>query len=1154
MLSSADVSSLFAAQQSQFAQQNAYAQQLGLMAPQAPGSFFRPPPPSFPGMVAPPPAYSYAPSGFHANVGNRVAGGVMAGLGGAASLGGAALGAASMFGRMGALAPFLDPIAGGMAGFGAAGIGGAAAGVALPLALGYGASKAIGSFVGGGQQQSALNQTLSSTFGFVNPGSRTGQGFDRGAMQGVGQIIRQIADVPEMMTSVEELTKMVPKLKAMGGMQGVHDLKEFSRRFKEQIHTIRDMSKMLGTTMEEATEAFAHAKAVGMRTPQQQLQNTLAVQFGAAQTGMSTDQFRGMQMAGANMATGMGIRRSVGTKAVTNMSQMLQAGIDKGAISQESLEDLTGQTGAEAVGGASQMMVSRMTQFAQGTSAGRLMMFGAMKFDPKTGKYTGIDEDVARGLQSGAIGREELMARAQKLTKEQKMSAMGHIQSASVELAGQGGLSAAGSFIKGAVGARYGENAGQLLMTKYGFSETEADLTESMAGQVGLGNENQGIFAKIRAREAQIKEQTDPKAIWERAKTKMYRKSFGVLEKAGAKFYSDMQKTVEDFVDDLTGRAVVTMSESGAKRLSSAFSGGGKAELNNMLSQVGSKAAQNTMGGSLRSQGLTAAGALGGAYGGAVGAGIDLFTGGAFGATFGATKALAGAGADLGNRLGNQGGYGRGIRDTELAAWFMGGGDTSTGRSSKGQFLHDAEDMGVDVSKLSGLSPAAADAAVQARRDKFASMSGGLEGIARQVHSEARSSQEGASWEDASLEKRMDITRKAVEARETSLSRGKFFGMSDADKEYMAKTAAVRQAAKASNADVSAAITSALYGTGKMGKAAQSGSAAAMSADANTQDMATRMKTAEEGLGKVLGDADASILKAKPELASVLKEMHSNPGLHDTIMTGTPDEIMKALKAAGLPGDGNDIAALKSMAAKLDTSKKEGDINSVVNYSSLVQEKDNNLFRESAGRAVFQGMDEDLGAALGSIASGKGVITSQEKEGVNASLAKLTARLSKATGPEREKLLKSMGGFAGGMADAVDLAKGLGKHGAVTQEKLAKQLGMSVEELTSEKGLGAGDFVGGKLDLSKKGIQEEVRNLAASRSLAGGLLKDKDNAKGDTNVELKATLDKLNIAVDNQTTVLKGLQNGTGLEGVVVGGLRDGASVVGKAYDKLKGS
>jgi hypothetical protein len=585
MLSSNDVAAMFSAQGQNFAQQNYYAQTVGISNPaMSIGAYrgtgiqsgFQPAGPSFPGVRPPPPSFSYANGGAFGpgyGSGNNVAGHMMSGMGAAATLGGIG---------MGMMIPGLDPISGFMGGmkaaggFGMRGVMGGMGAAALPLAGAMLAAHTVGSFVGGGQQQAQIANQLGG-FQFNNPASRTGQGFTRQDSSDIGSSIRSMAHIPDMLTSVEELTRLLPTMRRAGVMSGVKDAAEFNRRFKETVTTLRDMSKMMGTTMEEASQFFEHNRQIGMSGKTSQLRNTLNAQFTSGMTGMTMGQTMGMQQGGAQIARQFGARGASGAQGVTNMAQGIQGALEAGFLDQDTLTDVTGLQGAEAVGAASQKMYGFMANLSQ-TAPGRLIMAGAMTRG-KDGKVK-LDEELIKKLNRGEITVDQLKARAGSLSDNDKISFAANAKNLGGQFAGQVDLP---KFMQGLVGGK-GQEAASLLLQQYSggqMSESDVSLMTSM------GKGNQGVdmesFKGVRSREMQIRESTDPEIMWKRLKTKMHNATFGRAEKAGADVYSSIGKMYDNFIDDLVGRHVVALSKEGAKALQQGMSGAGGKEMRDMF-------------------------------------------------------------------------------------------------------------------------------------------------------------------------------------------------------------------------------------------------------------------------------------------------------------------------------------------------------------------------------------------------------------------------------------------------------------------------------------------------------------------------------------------------------------------------------------------
>src|SRR6267154_3804713 len=610
MMYTNDVTQMFAAQNQMFMGQNAYAQQIGV----APGGF----------------------SGGGPGAGNRFAGGVMSAMGGAASVGaGMAL---DPFGA------FLGGAAGGLArgGIGAA-LGGGMMAAAPMIPLAMAAQAGIGGLMRGGQQQAAVAQNLNS-FQFMNGSSRSGQGFSRDDAKGIGDSVRALSHIPEMMSSMDELTRMMPRLKQSGVMQGVRSAAEFSQRFKEAVTTIRDMSKVLGSTMEEAEQFFSQSRSMGFVGRGAQLRNALNAQFTAAQTGMDVGQVMQLQSTGAGMSRSVGGRGSQGASAITSIAQRLEAGRQAGRISEEMIQDVSGQGGALGVQGAAERMYGLMLNM-RNTAAGRLVMAGAMKRG-ESGKVV-LDESVIRKFNTGALGIEDLKRRASGLSNDDKISFAFRAQgSLGSQLAGS---LDAGHMMQGLVGSK-GKDAAALVLQRYtGGNEQDIDMMMGL-GRVGGSDAEVGQMGQMRARQANFKDRTDPSAIMQRLKTRMHSSTIGQIEGAGAKIYSEIGKSYESVVDEFLGRAVATVTKDGSDSLAKAMAGGSKEDLKRIIAQA---------------SGLKERGTAGASIGGAdvLGAGI-----GGIGGQMSLASKLA-----------------KSFRITDVAAFLM-RGDSDTGRSMESQF------------------------------------------------------------------------------------------------------------------------------------------------------------------------------------------------------------------------------------------------------------------------------------------------------------------------------------------------------------------------------------------------------------------------------------------------------------------------------------
>lgn len=1121
MLSSGEVAQMFASQQAAFAQQAVYAQQItpaaGLGAWGSPGGGMQ----RMPGMPGMPGAQvvNYGPSGFSSasyGGGNRVAGSAMAGLGGLATAGGAALGMASRFGMLGRMGAAFDPIAGGMAGFARAGMMGAGVGAAIPLALGGLAAHTVGSFVGGGQQQQAIGGQLSS-YGFANQASRTGQGFTRDDAQQIGTQVRTLAHMPELMTSVQELTALLPKLKSTGVMQGVRDATEFSTRFKESVKTIRDVSKMLGTTMEEATEFFSHSRSVGFLGKQAQLQNVMNAKFTMASTGMDQGQFMQMQRAGADMGTQMGISRGRGARAVTNIAQTLGAGLEGGQISQETLSDMTGMEGPEAIKAASERMAGMTAQMAKGTAVGKLSMFGLAKFD-ESGKYIGMDEDLAKRYARGEVSSGELKRKVSGFTREQKMAVSAHTDSMAMDFAAKAGPGGIARFAEEVLGERgYKSENAQLLGMKKMFGEQGESTFELMQQMKGVdGGQGKEAMAARAASEASIRERTDPSMIWKRIKTKLHGQTFGHVEQYGAEVFSSIGKTYDSWIDDLVGRHVVTMSKEGAEKLARSFqTESGKKELMDSFS-----AAAGVMKGGLGPKGPSAmgrniaAGMLGSALGGPI-PGMGLF----------AAKGVKDLDSFTGGML--LGGMGSAV-DAMGRKFIQGFGstETSTGRSDVQQQELMMNTFGVGTA---------------GELDSRAA--------ALQKFGKGMSSGEREAFEDAQLAANMEGAYSAADAdKKLDILSEKIGGMSIAQRGRAGRTREGRMGGVRSGTADSDVVS-------RMKKEGLISETASQDEINKALALATMSgKDVRGALGKSLGGLDLKSIGEQVEKAragvdvafgSAAGEIKDKPGVAaamSSVMSGSPAELKELAKILN-GGDKEAIAAAlekhKVKPSEIDSFRKAVDMAAGKVGSAKGVEGQESAFQTikasldmlnttRMGADIAVGKTKIMSAAdhvedadLKKAMTSYGLAETGEQLGkaqtdIKSALHGLRERMKREKDPDKRRKLAESAGLMGiGLEDSLKTATG--ETGRQSVASLATKYGMSEAQIREV----AGDMSGGKnIDVTAT-VVDKLKESAAVGKGVGASLQNKAATEDERSQKLLDALNGVKDTIERNSTVIQ---------------------------------
>lgn len=359
--------------------------------------------------------------------------GMLGGIGAAAGVGSIFAPGSAMLGRLSMMDPFMAAWRGGSMGYGmAAGGGMAGVGMAAGGAL-AGAGLVAGTiglgmysgrqFVGGAQEQQALNAQLSG-IGFANPFSATGRGgFGYRQMTQIGSMMREFESA-DPFTSMRDMNQMMDRFNQQGLAQGVQNAREFAEKFTRYVDTMRDMATTLGTTLDEATQTFGQMRQAGFYTAQDVMGNTFNM-MAARGMGMEADVFHGMQAGSSSITRQALMSGRAGALTSSRFAQSLLLGATErgsgglGLFSGEELMDITGAaTQGEAAGMMGQQFTGTLTQFLRGTGTGRAFLAAVGEQDG--GRFTG-GIDLSRVAGAG-IDDLSLLGGAQLRTGGQKAS------------------------------------------------------------------------------------------------------------------------------------------------------------------------------------------------------------------------------------------------------------------------------------------------------------------------------------------------------------------------------------------------------------------------------------------------------------------------------------------------------------------------------------------------------------------------------------------------------------------------------------------------------------------------------------------------------------------------------------------------------------
>lgn len=522
------------------------------------------------------PGFSYGGSGmFGYGMGNQLGAASVSALGGAGQFALGGMGLAGGLGLMGRAGAMFDPISAGQMAYGGARALGFGSGIGMGAGIMAGgvvaggmalAGHAMSSMVTGAQEQAGVNQSLGQ-FGFANSQSRSGRGFSRQDAMAIGGVVREMQALPEMMTSMSELTRIMDRMGQSGMMQGVRDAGEFSKKFKETIHVLKDVSKMMGSTMEEAMQAFQESRQAGFYSPQAIKQNILQRQITSGLTGMNQQQVNALQQYGAQSSVAMGGSRAGGSNSITRVSKELGMAQQMGLLTDDRVMELTGQGGSEGLAtlaGSLNDVGQRMGRSSLGTAM--TLALG----ETKDGRYTGnMDQDLVQRVRSGQINKEELLRLAHQKSagRNAKLSFAAHRQRLTTEMVNSAGAQGMAMELSTILGERGFDNpdALNLVMQRYHVDESQANqviqLMKDMPGiQRGIA-EAGTTEARRMGEQAFMRANASFEGISRRIGKKFENALSEPFKKMGANAANAVGEALENFTDELFGRYSTRVTE-----------------------------------------------------------------------------------------------------------------------------------------------------------------------------------------------------------------------------------------------------------------------------------------------------------------------------------------------------------------------------------------------------------------------------------------------------------------------------------------------------------------------------------------------------------------------------------------------------------------
>lgn len=300
----------------------------------------------------------------------------------------------------------------------------------LPMALATNVGKyTTGQFVQGAQQQIAVDNMLNRAFRNRDMGGNYGMGVSRDGAKQFTDAMRNMANIPEMMTNDRELLSTFQKLNDMKILQSSKNLKEMTSKFEKAVKTMRQMSMDLNKSMEDMAPIMQQSIQSGFFSFDDMRRNAALNKYTQnVGIGFSEGRIEGLQQFGSSTFRAMGGKRQLGATAARDMAGKLSVAMQQGKLDEAAISEYTGKQGEDAITDISQQIVSGNARLLQQTEQGKFITAYLAEQDEK-GKFTG-KIDKSKLATMGKVSLEEMSKIAnQKLSsKEGSMSFTNEMQ------------------------------------------------------------------------------------------------------------------------------------------------------------------------------------------------------------------------------------------------------------------------------------------------------------------------------------------------------------------------------------------------------------------------------------------------------------------------------------------------------------------------------------------------------------------------------------------------------------------------------------------------------------------------------------------------------------------------------------------------------
>jgi len=499
---------------------------------------------------------------------------IAAGVTGVAGLATLGFGAAGAVGGMATGAGAVAGYGAGTAALSALPLGGAVMAAGGMTAMGAAGAMAVGAYVGeqayeGFRERQDVNRVMRQRFGgkMGVGGGRGGVGFNN---QEMGQMSSMMRDMSEndMFTGFDELTRTLDKTAQMGLFRGSQGIDEFKKKFKKTVDTLKDVAKVMHTSLDEAAGLMEGQRNQGFFSGQDISSSLMRTRMLAGASGMTTQEMQQIGQQGTMMGRSMGMLGRTGSNAMKEMASNTRLAMEMGVLSDEDVAEatggLTGAAGAQAL--AARQMQSNGRFMKRG--AGRAMLAGMWDQDG------GVDKGMLDKVMAGDVSFAQVLSSGRKNIRETggRRSSFFLDQD---RIAGQAMAEGGQSMMIGMLGQHIAGKKGlemedprvkRWLMRQTGRSREEIDIDIKQFRKMPEILQEK----KVRMRQqiemegrSQAREVGGFQGFRRRVNQSWERNVSGRIKRAGDEALDSVNEAVEDLLGEMEGRIDLRMSEAG---------------------------------------------------------------------------------------------------------------------------------------------------------------------------------------------------------------------------------------------------------------------------------------------------------------------------------------------------------------------------------------------------------------------------------------------------------------------------------------------------------------------------------------------------------------------------------------------------------------